>query len=167
MSLEIKLGYEETDSIKELFEEYTRLLVDLESDFQNYLELQNYDGEIDNLNEKYAMPNGRLYISYLDNRVAGCIALKPISAAQCEMKRLYVRPQFRGNGIAQALVEIIINDAKKIGYQCMLLDTFPALKNAIRLYEKMGFYRIPPYNNSPVNDTVFMRLDFSIDHYII
>jgi ribosomal protein S18 acetylase RimI-like enzyme len=159
VSLKIKLAYEETDSLKELFEEYTKLLVDLDSDFQNYLEIQNYDSEIDNLNEKYGMPNGRLYIAYLDNKVAGCIALKSINVTQCEMKRLYVRPQFRGNKIAKSLVEIIINDAKKIGYQYMLLDTFPALKDAIRLYEKIGFYRIPSYNNSPVNHTIFMKLD--------
>jgi len=76
------------------------------------------------------------------------------------MKRLYVRPKFRGNKIAKLLVELIIKDAKEIGYQCMLLDTFPALKDALELYEKEGFYRIPPYNDSPVNDTVFMRIDF-------
>ena len=160
MSLKIELAYEAMDSIKELFEEYTKLLIDLEHEFQNYLQLQNYGDEIENLNEKYGLPNGRLYIAYLDNQVAGCIALKPINETQCEMKRLYVRPKFRGNKIAKLLVELIIKDAKEIGYQCMLLDTFPALKDALELYEKVGFYRIPPYNDSPVNDTVFMRIDF-------
>jgi len=160
MSLKIELAYEAMDSIKELFEEYTKLLIDLENEFQNYLQLQNYGDEIENLNEKYGLPNGRLYIAYLDNQVAGCIALKPINETQCEMKRLYVRPKFRGNKIAKLLVELIIKDAKEIGYQCMLLDTFPALKDALELYEKEGFYRIPPYNDSPVNDTVFMRIDF-------
>jgi len=160
MSLKIELAYEAMDSIKELFEEYTKLLIDLENEFQNYLQLQNYGDEIENLNEKYGLPNGRLYIAYLDNQVAGCIALKPINETQCEMKRLYVRPKFRGNKIAKLLVELIIKDAKEIGYQCMLLDTFPALKDALELYEKVGFYRIPPYNDSPVNDTVFMRIDF-------
>lgn len=161
MSLEIKTGYEETDSIKELFNEYTELLIDLESDFKNYLHIQNYSDEIENLQEKYGMPNGRLYIAYWNNQLAGCIGLKQINDTQCEMKRLYVRSQFRGNGIAKTLVELIVNDAKKIGYLCMLLDTFPALEDAIKLYEKIGFYKIPPYNNSPVNNTVFMKLDLN------
>jgi len=68
-------------------------------------------------------------------------------------------PEYRGKQIGKVLVEIIINDAKEIGYKSMLLDTIPALKTAIALYESMGFYKIPPYNNSPVDKTVFMKLD--------
>lgn len=113
VSLQIKLSYNEKNNIKELFDEYTKLLIELEGDFGGYLQLQNYDNEIDNLIEKYGLPNGRLYIAYLDNQVAGCIALKSINETQCEMKRLYVRPEFRGNRIANSLVETIINDAKK------------------------------------------------------
>ena len=79
------------------------------------------------------------------------------------MKRLYVRPQYEGNKIGQVLVETIISDAKEIGYKAMLLDTFPSLDRAIKLYEKRGFYRIPPYNNSPVDNTVFMKLDLHTD----
>ena len=159
MALEIKLAYEEKEHIKILFTEYTNLLSNLESEFQAYLQIQNYDMEIEDLNEKYGMPEGRLYIAYLDNQVAGCIGLKPIHKTHCEMKRLYVRPEFRGNGIAKALVELIVRDAKEIGYHWMLLDTFPALNDAIKLYEKMGFYQIPAYNDSPVKNTIFMRLD--------
>lgn len=159
MSFEIKLAYNEKESIKELFDEYTKLLIDLESDFGEYLKIQNFDNEIDNLNEKYGLPNGRLYIAYLDNQVAGCIAIKPLNEYQCEMKRLYVRPQFRGNRIARLLVDTVVNDAKEIGYRNILLDTFPALQDAIRLYERLGFYRIEPYNNTPIKNTVFMQLD--------
>jgi len=159
MSLEIKLAYDDTDNIELLFVEYTELLISLESDFGSYLKLQNYDSEISNLNKKYGLPTGRLYIAYLEGQVAGCIALKKISKTECEMKRLYVRPEFSGNKIGEVLVEAIVNDAKEIGYHFMLLDTFPMLEKAIRLYERMGFYRIPPYNNSPVDNTVFMKLD--------
>ena len=159
MSLEIKLAYDDTVNIEQLFTEYTELLVRLESDFGSYLQLQNYDSEVDNLNEKYGLPRGRLYIAYLEGRAAGCIALREISKTECEMKRLYVRPEFRGHNIGEALVETIISDATEIGYHCMLLDTFPALEKAIKLYEKMGFYSTLPYSNSPIEHAIFMKLD--------
>ena len=159
MSLEIKLAYDDTDNIKQLFAEYTKLLISLESDFGSYLQLQNYDSEISNLDKKYGLPTGRLFIAYLEGQATGCIALRAINKTECEMKRLYVRPEFSGNRIGEALVEAIVRDAKEIGYHFMLLDTFPALEKAIRLYERMGFYKIPPYNNSPVDNMVFMKLD--------
>ena len=159
MSLEIKLAYDDTENVKQLFDEYTKLLVNLENVFQDYLHLQNYDNEINSLHEKYGLPNGRLYIAYLENQAAGCIALRQINDTACEMKRLYVRPQFGGKKIGETLVDTIISDAKEIGYESMLLDTFPSLDKAIKLYEKKGFYRIAPYNDSPVDNTVYMRLD--------
>jgi ribosomal protein S18 acetylase RimI-like enzyme len=78
---------------------------------------------------------------------------------QCEMKRLYVKPEFRGNGIAKILAERIISDAKSIGYSSMLLDTLPFLQTAISMYRKMGFYEIECYNDSPLDDTIYMKLD--------
>jgi len=159
MSLEIKLAYDDKENMKQLFDEYREFLIELESVFIDYLHLQNYDDEINGLHEGYGLPNGRLYIAYFNNQAAGCIALRQINDTECEMKRLYVRPQFGGNKIGETLVETIISDAKKIGYKSMLLDTFPALDKAIKLYEKRGFYKIPPYNNSPVENAVFMKLD--------
>jgi ribosomal protein S18 acetylase RimI-like enzyme len=159
MSLEIKLAYDDTDNIKILFSEYINLLLEVEKDFHIYLDLQNYDSEIDNLKEKYGLPDGRLYIAYYDNQAAGCIALRKMNETECEMKRLYIKPQFRRNKIGMALVELIINDAKKIGYKYMLLDTLPSLEAAVKLYENFGFYRIPPYNDSPIDNTIFMKLD--------
>ena len=145
--------------MKQLFHEYTKLLVDLESAFRDYLHLQNYDDEINSLHEKYGLPAGRLYIAYFNNQAAGCIALRQINDTECEMKRLYVRPEFGGNKIGETLVETIISDAKEIGYQSMLLDTFPSLHRAIKLYEKKGFHKISSYNNSPIENTVFMKPD--------
>ena len=159
MSLEIKLAYDDKENVKQLFDEYTKLLVDLDSVFKDYLHLQNYDDELNSLQEKYGLPNGRLYIAYFNNQAAGCIALRQMSDTECEMKRLYVRPQFGGNKIGKTLVETIISDANEIGYKAMLLDTYPLLDRAIKLYEKRGFYKIPPYNNSPIDTTVFMKLD--------
>ena len=159
MQVEIKLAYNDTDNIRELFAEYTKMLLDVCDDFQQYLDIQGYDHEIEDPNVKYGLPNGRLYIAYFDNQSAGCIALRQISKTECEMKRLYIKQQYRGHQIGRKLLEAIINDAKEIGYQYMLLDTLPVLKTAIALYDSIGFYRVPQYNNSPIEKTLFMKLD--------
>lgn len=89
----------------------------------------------------------------------GCIALRRLDGERCEMKRLYVQPQYRGRGLARQLIRRIIEDARQIGYRCMLLDTLPVLEDAVRLYRQLGFYEIPCYNDSPVESTLFFQLD--------
>ena len=89
----------------------------------------------------------------------GCIALRRLDGARCEMKRLYVRPGFRGRRIAQTLVEQILQDAREIGYSAMLLDTLPFLDSALRLYRKLGFYDIPCYNDSPMETSIYLQKD--------
>lgn len=162
MLVEIRLAYQETEKVKELFDEYTKMLMESDSNFRIYLDIQNYSGELDNLSEKYGLPNGRLYIAFSDNQLAGCIALRPIDEKCCEMKRLYVRPQFRGKKIAKSLITLLINDAISIGYSYMVLDTLPVLGDAIEIYKMFGFYEIPPYNDSPIEETVFLRLDLNV-----
>lgn len=108
---------------------------------------------------KYGMPYGRLYLVYYDERLAGCIGLRKIDNQNCEMKRLYIRPEFRGKKLANVLVEKIIEDAKKIGYSYMLLDTLPFLQSAIHIYKEFGFYEIESYNDSPMDSSIYMRLD--------
>ncbi len=117
MEAEITLAYDNSKEIKELFLEYTEMLVNNDPDIVKYLELQNYDLELEHLADKYGFPDGRLYIAKVDNEAVGCIGLRKIDAENCEMKRLYVRPAFRGHGIANKLAETIIDDAKKIGYK--------------------------------------------------
>ncbi len=121
--------------------------------------LQSYDSELEHLADKYGLPDGRLYIVKIENEVDGCIGLRKIDDENCEMKRLYVRTKFRGHKIANKLVEIIIDDAKKIGYKSMLLDTLPFLEGAIYLYKKFGFKEIESYNNSPMDTSIYMKLD--------
>ncbi len=145
--------------IGELFSEYTDMLIAGDSLFQEYLELQQYEEEILHLKTKYGMPYGRLYIALYDGALAGCIGLRKIDEQNCEMKRLYVRPQFRGNRIGDYLIQKIITDARKIGYSSMLLDTLPFLQSAIRLYRKYGFYETESYNNSPMHTSIYMKLD--------
>lgn len=157
MSVEIKPAYAHTDVITALFTEYTKQLDLMDARLRQYLDLQNYDHEINHLTEKYGPPAGRLYLAYDNGQPAGCIALRPMNERDCEMKRLFVRPQFRRRGIARELIVLLLNDAAAIGYREMYLDTVPALHDAIVLYEKMGFRRTAPYNDSPVTTTVFMK----------
>ena len=159
MSINIVYGYDYKDEIKSLFTEYTEYLVENDVEFKKYLEIQKYDNEIENLEDKYGVPWGRLYIAFYENQVAGCIALRKLNDTQCEMKRLYVKPEFRNKGIAKMLVEKVISDSKEIGYSSMLLDTLPFLQTAIKMYKKIGFYEIGCYNDSPLDNTIYMKLD--------
>ena len=94
-----------------------------------------------------------------DGTAAGCIALRRLDGARCEMKRLYVRPEHRGRGIARRLIRQITDDARQLGYRHLLLDTLPALEEAVRLYRRLDFSEIPCYNDSPVESTLFFQLD--------
>jgi len=159
MSIKILPAYDFPEEIKLLFSEYTDILIEGDPSFKEYLEIQNYDDELKHLEKKYGLPYGRLYLVYYNNEVAGCIGLKKIDEKNCEMKRLYVRPKFRGKQIGEQLIEKIIKAAKEIGYSYMLLDTLPFLKGAIYLYKKYGFYEIASYNNSPMDTSIYMKLD--------
>lgn len=159
MSVEIVPAYNYHQEISSLFSEYTDMLIEGDPSFQDYLDLQNYDEELEHLEMKYGKPSGRLYLAYCDGQVAGCIGLRKIDEQSCEMKRLYVRPQFRGRKIGELLIQKIIVDAKEIGYSYMLLDTLPFLKSAIFIYKKLGFCVVDRYNNSPMNATIYMKLD--------
>ncbi len=159
MNIKIVLAYMHTQEINALFSEYTNMLMTNDSSFQNYLDIQHYEEEINHLEKKYGMPFGRLYLAYCNGEAAGCIGLKNIDKKNCEMKRLYVKPQFRGKNIGKLLVQKIITEAKEIGYSHMLLDTLPFLEKAIYLYKQFGFYTIDSYNNSPMSTSIYMRLD--------
>ncbi len=159
MEIKLVLAYKYKEEVKELFTEYTDMLIKGDNSFQEYLTIQNYDEELNNLENKYGLPNGRLYLAYCDNELAGCIGLKKIDDKNCEMKRLYVRTKFRGKHIGDFLVKNIIKEAKEIGYSYMLLDTLPFLQNAVHMYKKYGFYEINSYNNSPMDTSIYMKLD--------
>lgn len=159
LPMELKLGYDTPEAVWELFAEYTHMLVENDPHFQVYLDLQHYDAEVADLTRKYGMPDGRLYVAWCDGQPAGCIALRRLDGTTCELKRLYVRPAFRGRGIAGVMMQRILDDARAIGYTVMLLDTLPFLTSAIRMYRALGFYDIPPYNDSPLDTTIFLRLD--------
>ena len=159
MSIKIMPAYNYPREVCELFTEYTDMLIKGDPSFEEYLKVQNYDGELKNLQEKYGLPYGRLYLAFSDGEPAGCIGLKRLDNRNCEMKRLYVRPGFRGLSIGRLLIEQIIYDAKEIGYAHILLDTLPFLQSAVHMYKKYGFYEIPSYNDSPMDSSIYMKLD--------
>lgn len=159
MSVEIVPAYDKADEIRELFGEYMEMLLSNESRFASYLQIQDYGDEFENPAHKYAMPDGRLYLVYCDGALAGCIGLKKLDEESCELKRLYVRSEYRGRGIGRTLVQRIISDAGEIGYQRIMLDTFAFLENAIKLYHSLGFYEVESYNSSPMDNLIYLRLD--------
>lgn len=159
MNIEIIPAYQHQQEIGALFSEYTDMLIAGDSSFRKYLDIQHYDEELAHLEMKYGAPDGRLYLARCDGAAAGCIGLRKIDKQTCEMKRLYVRPRFRGNRIGEQLVQKVITDAREIGYSAMLLDTLPFLEPAIRMYQKFGFYPIDCYNDSPLSSSIFMRLE--------
>ena len=153
-------GLEHQEEIVSLFTEYTQMLVDTDPSFAAYLTLQNYEHEIADLPYKYgAQVGGVLRLALVDGKPAGCIGLRKLDDARCEMKRLYVRPAYRKQKLGDQLVQQILQDAKAMGYKQMLLDTLPQLDSAVRLYQRHGFDFIPCYNDSPVDTTLFMGKD--------
>lgn len=155
--MEIVPAYGRIEDLRPLFSEYTQMLVKGDPGFSKYLEMQGYDDELLDPEKKYAFSDGRLYLACQDDSVAGCIALKRLDEESCELKRLYVRPSFRGRGIAKALCLKIIADAHDIGYRCMYLDTLPFLQEAVSLYRKLGFEETSQYNDNPIVGSIFMK----------
>ena len=150
-------AYGRLDDIRKLFSEYTAMLTGLDESFGIYLDMQNYGDEIRDPCGKYAAPDGRLYLALDDGMAAGCIALRRLDAVRCELKRLYVRPEYRGRHIARLLCRRILEDARAIGYREMYLDTLPELEAAIALYRSLGFRKTDKYNDSPQERTIFLR----------
>ena len=142
----------QTGQARELFLEYAQSL-----GFS--LCFQSFDQELANLPGDYAPPAGRLLLAEYDGEVAGCVALHKIETSICEMKRLYLRPRFRGKGLGRALADRIITEARQIGYQRLRLDTVePVMKDAVAMYHKLGFREIAPYCANPMAGALYMEL---------
>ena len=157
--MELVLAYDRLDDLLALVREYTNQIRAHGAEVSACLEAQGLDQELADISSKYAMPYGRLYLALVEDKVAGCIALTPNDVTYGEVKRLYVRPEFRGLQIGSALLSQVIADAKSIGYKHIRLDTFPFMKSAIRLYEDSGFYPIERYNQNPAPSVQFFQLD--------
>ena len=136
---------------------------DLFREYESWLGLdlcfQGFEAELAALPGKYAPPDGRLLLAYSDDKLAGCIAMRKLEEGVCEMKRLFVRDEFRGHKVGIALIEHLIADAREIGYAKMRLDTHPPkMGKAVSLYESHGFAEIPAYYYNPHEGVLFMEL---------
>jgi ribosomal protein S18 acetylase RimI-like enzyme len=143
---------QQIESVRGIFREYEKWL-DLDLCFQGF------EKELAELPGKYAPPGGRLWLAVdEDEKVAGCIALRKLEEGICEMKRLYVRPTYRGRGIGKLLVQSLIDEARKIGYAKMRLDTYPPkMRKAVEIYRANSFVEIKPYYDNPNTETIYME----------
>ena len=158
--MELVLAYDRLEDVLALVREYTDKILEQGGDeVKKCLSAQHLDDELEDIQKKYALPNGRLYLVLVNGNVAGCVGLSRNDDDYCEIKRLYVRPEYRGQHMSQVLIKQIIDDAKILGYKHIRLDTFPFMKAAIRLYERYGFYSIDRYNDNPAETAVFMQAD--------
>ena len=119
------------------------------------LAMQNFDVELDELEKKFGPPWGRLILCLDGDKPAACVGIKHFTDEICELKRLYVRPQYRGQALGEKLTRMMMDEAGKAGYKYMYLDTLPGLESALRLYRAMGFEEIAPYYQNPVPDAVY------------
>ena len=146
----------ELASTAEIFREYAASL-DVDLCFQDFAaELASLPGE-------YAPPRGHLLLAYVHGELAGCGAMRPFADAEdgnaCEMKRLYVRPAFRGVGLGRILAKALFDEARRIGYSTMLLDTLDAMEAARELYATLGFVEIPPYYYNPIPGAHYLKAE--------
>ena len=148
----------EMETVREIFREYAATLeVDLA--------FQDFEAELASLPGDYAAPRGHLLLAQVDGAIAGCCALRPLDAADypnaSEMKRLYVRKAFRGFGLGRELAEAMLDQARRAGYACVLLDTLDGMESARALYTDLGFEEIPPYYHNPIAGSHYLKADIS------
>ncbi|HCY16293.1 MAG: GNAT family N-acetyltransferase [Curvibacter sp. GWA2_64_110] len=146
----------ELDALRDIFREYAASLkVDLC--------FQGFDQELLALPGDYAEPRGALRMARVDGLIAGCCALRPLDSVDypnaCEMKRLYIRPEFRGLGLGRQLADAIMDAARIGGYSYVLLDTLDDMEAARTLYEDLGFEEIPPYYHNPIAGAHYLKAE--------
>ena len=143
-------------AVREIFQEYADSLpIDLC--------FQNFEQELADLPGDYAPPRGALWLAHVGTQLAGCCALRPLDNVDypnaCEMKRLYVRPGFRGFGLGRTLAEAALENARIADYDCVLLDTLDDMESARALYEELGFHEVPPYYHNPIAGAHYLKVD--------
>lgn len=154
MKFKIKFAETKKDffNAKQLFKEY--------SDSLNFsLSFQNIDNELDNIPGKYSKPNGCIILAWDNFTPIGCIGMRPLDELTCEIKRLYLKPNYRGLGLGRLLTKNIIAYSRKREYLKACLDTTSKMKKAISIYKSLGFVEISAYYNNPLPDVIFFELN--------
>ena len=156
ITLSVPRSPEELNAIRKIFREYA-------DDLGVDLCFQQFDQELERLPGDYTAPRGTLLMAVMHGELAGCCALRPLDAADypnaAEMKRLFVRPAFRGGGLGRQLAEATLDAARRGGYSCVLLDTLSDMEAARTLYEDLGFEDIPPYYHNPIPGAHYLKVD--------
>ncbi len=152
MDLKELVTVEDMPLVREFFREYEAAIgVDLC--------FQGFDAELAGLPGKYGPPRGVIFVAFDGSNPAGCVALRPLAGSACEMKRLYVRPAYRGRGVGRLLAAAAVKRARELGYESMKLDTLATMTEAIGLYRSLGFRETGSYCHNPLDNPVFMELD--------
>ena len=141
----------EWDQVRELFREYW-------TSFGFSPCFQGFGAEVAGLPGAYAPPGGALVLALIDGQAAGCAALRRFDAERAEAKRLFVRSQFRGQGVGRALLDWVIAEARALGYREMVGDTVPQMAVALAMYDRAGFERTGPYAEAPTPGAIYLRL---------
>jgi putative acetyltransferase len=144
---------------RELIEQAKELIQEYAQSLEFDLGFQDFDKEMENFPGQYACHRGCLYIALDANQPIGCVALRELGQGVCEMKRLYVKPYYRGQKAGKLLVEVVIKAARNMGYDFMRLDTIPSMKQANMLYNALGFKQIAPYRFNPIEGATFFELN--------
>jgi GNAT superfamily N-acetyltransferase len=142
-------------------EEVRKLFLEYAASLGFSLCFQGFDEELAALPGDYAPPGGRLWLLLVEGQPAGCVGLRPELGGAAEMKRLFVRPAFRGAQLGRALAEAVVQAARELGYERLRLDTVPAMGRAQALYLSLGFRDIPPYTRNPIEGARYLELVLS------
>lgn len=145
--------------VRDIIDEIKELIIEYTDSIGRNLDFQDLSNELSDFPQKYIFPNGKLLAAVFEDKVIGCVAYYKHSEIRCEMKRLYVKPEYRKLKAGYQLVLEIINEAKRDGFREMVLDTLAPMESAIKMYKRFGFYEIEPYYDNPMDDVIYMKLE--------
>ena len=141
----------------EEYEAAQRLILEYADSLNIDLEFQNFSHEIQHLEDYYGFPTGLIILAQKDKKYVGCLCVRNLGDFKAEIKRMYVQPGYRGQGIGRMLLGDALEEAKRLGYRFIRLDTIPDMKSARHLYSSMGFYEIEDYGTNPLEGALFME----------